>query len=268
MNVKDWLSQLGLEHTGYPDYISVSQIGKWLKCPLSWLFNYASDASAVYPERLLIGSATHAAWETANRLKQNGLVIDGSQFELLYESSDKLVDEVDSLTYPDVNLSSVKSQVRKIVSNSTPIINELPTPLMIETPIEGLMLADTQLVGYIDIFNEADEVLDIKVGSKYKTEAQAMVDLQLAIYAWAMGTRKVGFVSISSASGGVRVIRHEHEKDNLDKFITYADWVTNNINTAKMVNDTNLFVPNPNGYWCGSGCSHCIYCPYSELRNP
>lgn len=266
MKVSDFLESRGLKFTGYPEHISVSQIGKWLKCPLSWLFHYTSDATAIYPNRMLLGSAVHKAFELANRMKQNGIHIDDSQMSPLWEASDSEIDSSDIVQFPEVD-ASLKTQARKIIKNATPIVNDLAPPIFIEKAIDGLSLCGIPLVGYIDIYNDNDEVLDIKVGAKFKTEDQARVDLQLAIYAWAMETRKVGFVSVSSSSGNARVIKTEHEKSDIETFLSYAEWVTSNIHSSVISNDTSGFPPNPNGFWCGDGCSHCLYCPYTMLKN-
>lgn len=264
MKVEEYLNSIGTRYVGYPAHISVSQIERWQKCPHSWLLNYASDALPSFPERMLLGTAVHKGLETAGYIKMTGNVY-VSQLDDICEVVTQHINSTDLTSYDGVDVESMLLQTRKVLSGSIQAIEELPPPLFLEKSIEGLSLAGIPLVGYIDIVN-ADEILDIKVGKRHKTELQAAKTLQLAIYAHAMGIKDVGFLSVSSTTGAYKIIRHQHTSSDIETFVKYAEYITNSIDAAKNSDSIFSFPPNPNGYWCGEGCSHCIYCPYSGLQ--
>lgn len=268
---REFVDELGLALKPFPEHISVSQINSYNQCHLQWFLKYGTTAIPRYPSRMLIGTLVHKGLETANNLVYHGMSIDDAAKSTVEDVINAAIDKIDEDAYVwDDNPSSTYSKVLKVANRAVNVIKELPRPMLVEHPIAGLNLGSTPIEGYIDVFGEDGFVRDFKVGARHKSQAECDKDIQLSLYAWAMSTPKVSYVSISSATGEYKIIESIREPKTIEQHMGAMEMTCENIVDRCCIWDGETtgditiesFPPNLDSKYGCSGCSFYHLCPY------
>lgn len=126
------------------------------------------------------------------------------------------------------------------------------------------------LLGIIDIASENGDVIDIKTGSKKKTQSEADRDLQLTWYSVAYRwltkkrPRSVQFHTVSSARHKVSAEIIHSTRDETDETI-----LSNYLKSALHGIDSGFFPPaNPQSFWCSERyCGYARTCRFYNINN-
>lgn len=265
MNLRDMIENMGLALKPLPEHVSVSQITAYNQCQLQWFLKYGTTAVPHYPDRMLIGTLVHKALETANNLKYHGHEIDDTSHSVVMDVVDTAIAGVDESLYVWNNpAQEVFGRVKKVASKAIRAIADLPRALLVESPISGLDLGGVPLEGYIDMFDEDGYVRDFKVVSRHKTQADCDTDIQLSLYAWAMQTPLVSFVSINSSTGEHKIIESVRQPETIERHVCAMEAAALSIRKKCCNEDPDIsdFPPNLGSIYGCSGCAFYHVCPY------
>ena len=136
---------------------------------------------------------------------------------------------------------------------------------MFEQSIAGFQLGEYELEGYIDLLDIDGRIWDFKVGKQHKTQDGADKDIQLTLYAWALGTNNVGFVSISSATGDHRLVPSSRSDEQIEVCYDALTMIADNIAAANDSEDIRLFPPYIESTFGCKGCALVGSCPFGRV---
>jgi len=185
------------------DYLSHSQIETYQKCPKAYEFQYIVKPEGIgTSEALLVGSAMHkqmAKLLVAKSNPRSTFNLTEAKKLLTQELGDTLgtLAAVRPASPPNVT-QEIQVAVALLEEWHSQIYRHFHTqPDMVEKKIE-LEIGGYPFVGFIDAIDITSnhEVIDWKVTSMAKTQADANNSLQLSIYSMATRYPNVGFVSL------------------------------------------------------------------------
>lgn len=269
-NLREMVSGMGLALKPLPEHVSVSQITAYNQCQLQWFLKYGTTAIPHYPDRMLIGTLVHKALETANNLRYHGQDVDAVSHDTVMNVVETSISAVDESAYVWSNpAKDVFNRTRRVASKAIRVIPELPRALLIESPISGLDLGGIPLEGYIDMYDEAGYVRDFKIVSRHKSQADCDNDIQLSLYAWAMGTPYVSFVSINSSTGEYKIIESVRDTATIGRHVGAMTATAQSIANKCFCEDPDIsdFPPNLGSIYGCSGCAFYHLCPYGGGAN-
>ncbi len=222
-------------------YLSMSQIGMYLRCPRMYEFRYIKGLISPPGIAMVMGTAIHHAVELTHQSTIDTgtpLPIEAGK-DLFSDKWDGMSTELEIKTAPtdkdaDINTKDVGVRLLSLYhKNVVPTI----TPVAVEEKVE-FKLGDVPMMGYIDLIDRGPPrsrtsvpcvcdtvdkrtkcpksllcnldahditVADTKVVRMKKSQAQADNDMQLTAYARAKGTNKVRFDALVKSAKNPRI---------------------------------------------------------------
>ena len=185
-------------------HISISQVLTYLRCPESYRRKYILGEKEPPSVALVEGGAHHRALERANNHKADvGADLAVEDHVALFSDTftDATVEADEELAWAeDETPDGILARGRKLIEAYHASIS----PRLVPKDVEGRInaeIAGTPLLGYADVIagldgDDAPVILDYKTAKRAKTANDLANDLQLAIYARALGIERVAFVSL------------------------------------------------------------------------
>jgi CRISPR/Cas system-associated exonuclease Cas4 (RecB family) len=239
-------------------YLSFSQINMYLKCPRQYEFRYIQGIKRPPSGALILGTVWHSTVEENYRQKivtKDDLPLDHMQDFFADNWESKLEEEEIDFESSPANLKDTGiSVVEAHHKNIAPTVN----PVLVEEKFR-VSLGDNfpfDLLGFWDVVDEDEVVIDNKSYSKTKSQTDIDKDLQLTAYslAYRLVTGKIeGGLRIDSVikTKQPKTVQIKTTRTNQD-----CEWLLELIeNVAKGIMNE-VFFPNPNGWhcspkWCG-----------------
>jgi hypothetical protein len=236
-------------------YLSASQINKYLSCPKQYEVEYVigqkSQGGSVASS---IGSCVHKLVET-NLKKFISGIPEVSELTMENLSSSDL-----SNMFKDVSDLEGESELfwvqeaQKLFKTWYKELGHSIVPLKSEFKIEK-EIAGVPIVGYVDytdIQKGYEQICDLKVVSKSKTESDAKNSIQLAIYALALDNPNVRFDSVVKTKvPKTNQVEYTFSKSELGYFTDLIGEVATNISLGRfpMTDPTNWVCTEK---WCSA----------------
>ena len=236
------------------DYVSASQINMYLRCPNQYKFRYVEGLVIPPGSALTRGKAVHAGQELNYQQKietQKDLPLSDIQeftahkFEEYAEKTDFQKDDPGKVKDDAITLATLYHQ--EVAPNVQ--------PMMVEERVE-VPLADTVLVGYIDLIDTDGYIHDTKTVDRTPPAGEIEKSLQLTAYSLAyrelMGVEERGVkLDYLVNTKTPKVVQQEAKRTqkDIDMFL----YITNHVIDAII---GGVFYPNPtnmmcNERWCG-----------------
>lgn len=260
-----------MQHPDHSDHLSISQIQKFLLCPLAYKFKYVDRIeTGVKSSGLVLGSAFHVAAEELHRdliqgrtrrpAKYRELVVESLATEFgNFEIQTKDGETEESLRSDGIALIDLYHEYRshepaRLVATEQRIERELVN-------VRTGEILDVPFVAFIDLLEESNEgivVVDLKTAGKAYTRLAVDSDLQLSCYGLLMllatGKKpcrlRIDALIKTSKPRVQRVETTRHEADYI-RFWSIASGI-------RMAIRSGVFYPNP-GWQCPT-CEYATLC--------
>lgn len=256
-----------------PDHISVSQINKYLMCPLKYRFEYVDGFPKPFkPADMAFGSAIHAAVEWWHKNRTNGARPEWQDVALIFEA-DLQAQAIDKLKFKDKDsLKSLFEKGRQLLAvymRDYQGLGVLAVELSFRVPLIDLESGEAlelPLDGYIDLIEADDTVVELKTATRIFDQASLIRHLQLSAYAYAFGwlyKRKPRLridILTKSKVPALHSFMVNRDKDALVRFFHIAKGV------LKAIQEGHFY---PNEGWQCSNCEYFEVCHkwrYLEVR--
>lgn len=238
------------------NYLSASQISKYLSCPQQYYRDYILDEKPEFTRTaaISVGSAVHKLVE--NKLSS---ILEGSELE---ESKLFATTPLDSF-FADSDLEDHEpeywhtySQILYKTWYKEVGMSIMPTAS--EFGFESLV-GDVPVLGYIDYVDNSSgrpEIVDLKVTKRAKSEADAKNSVQLAMYAITQENPCVRFDSlVKTKTPKIGVARYTFSKSELGYYTDLIGEVATNISAG------NFPMTAPTQWVCSEKwCAHYTNC--------
>ena len=174
------------ENAQTKEYLSVSRLKCFLRCPLQFYFKYVEKIPAPIDGNLLLGKALHAAAETNFRQKISSrkdisrvqiLEMFNAAFESLKQQEEVILKEDQSFT--ELKVTGLKC-TEILHAELAPAIQPVFIEQHFTFPLINSQFAGFQ--GFVDVVDSSNVVHDIKTAKKSYVESAAQTDLQLIAY--------------------------------------------------------------------------------------
>lgn len=230
------------------DYISVSQINMYLRCPAQYMFRY--ERGIVLPPKtpLTKGKCVHKGIETNYSQK-----IDTFEDLKLSDVQDAVSTEFEvaksETDFEDNDPGKVKDEAISLVTLYHKEVAPTVQPLAVEQKVE-VELGDTKLLGFIDVIDSEGYIRDTKTASKTPSADEATKSLQLTAYSLAYRVLyggdeagvKLDYLIQTKTPKTVTLTAQRTEKD-IARFENIMAAVARAI-------DSQNYYPNPTGFMC------------------
>jgi len=202
-------------------YLSVSQVRLFQSCPRAYEWRYVKDVISPPQARMAEGQAVHRSLEHAHRqyMKSRKMVPLDTMLDTYNDAWNTLKTDVEVWDEDDSEERILKRARAFLLQYHTKYL-PLVTPIVVEQRFWiSLGKCHIPLNGYIDLIadDSADpdtrEVIDYKVVSKSKSQADANNDMQLTVYSHAAGLPKVRFDQfVKTAAPAIKVLRSNRDR--------------------------------------------------------
>jgi len=166
------------------DHISASQVGTYLTCGRQWYYRYIRKLIIPPGGSLTTGKALHKGLEknfTQKIESGNDLhadEVEGTFEEYMKENKEETVWD-ENLQFEDA-LSKGSTLTKKHIKEVAPRIQPIAVEKKIELDLPG---TDKFLLGYIDLIDVDNTIIDHKSSKRSKSQGDVDNNLQLSIYA-------------------------------------------------------------------------------------
>lgn len=166
------------------EYLSVSQVRSYQRCPQQYAFKYIDGIPETYGSSLLVGKAFHYAIEAANRAKYElGETMTTDEvkdtFSAAYEG-EKATIEFEK----DEDPGSLKDRGLEITSKFYENVAQHFNPDYVEQDFD-IIVGDVPFRGFIDLTEKDGTIRDFKTTGKTPASDMAETSIQLVAYALA-----------------------------------------------------------------------------------
>lgn len=242
------------------EHISVTQINMYLRCPAQYYFRYVEGLKIPPSGALTLGKSVHEAFEYNYSQKidtHEDLPVEDVK-EVFADVFDKGAAETQFTE--DEKPGELKDTGVAIVDLYQRTHAPMIQPVAVEkefTIIIPEIAEDVPLLGYIDLVDDKQQVIDHKVYKKTPTDNHVQTDLQLSAYALAYNYL-YGGVPVKLALDCLvktkqpKIIRMEtyRTQTDINRFINTAHGVVNSIkNEIFYPKEQDNFLCSPK--WCG-----------------
>lgn len=246
------------------DPVSVSQVQKYLFCPLNYRFHYIDRIPPPWrPSALVFGSSVHAAAEWFHRERFAGRSPDAAAVVRMFDA-DWFAQNLEPVVFPAKESKEILAEKgRQLVAlyveqanGSVPLLIEDRFEIDLVDPETGEIL-DVRLRGVIDLVEQDGTLVELKTAARTFDTGSLERHLQLSTYALVrfLATGEVPPLRIDALLK-TKVPRLEH----LPATRTIEDlaWTARLIESVALAIRSGTFFPNPS--WKCSECeffSHC-----------
>jgi|11BtaG_2_1085332.scaffolds.fasta_scaffold00898_3 RecB family exonuclease len=244
------------------NYLSASQVTKYLNCPKQYELEYVLNQRPERPRAVAlgIGSTVHKMVELNLQSQIDGVFMEESEI-LKHESLSEMLVGCD-YEGEDIDYWTTYSQILyktwyKGVGNSI-------MPVKSEFGFDSLV-GDVPVRGYVDYLDNSTgkmEICDLKVAKRSKSEADCRNSVQLAMYAIVENIPDVRFDTVCKTKiPKVGIARYSFAKSELDYFTDLIGEVATNISRG------NFPMTSPDSWLCTTKwCAHFDKCRGKHAR--
>jgi CRISPR/Cas system-associated exonuclease Cas4 (RecB family) len=240
------------------EHVSVSQINQYLRCPAQYYFKYIQDMKAPSNGAMTFGKAVHKAIEYYFKGKlEYGQEASLSEVQDVFATT---INKSDNTEWGEEKPDAVKDEGVKTLELYMKEVAPTIQPKAIEQEIR-VPFGDYELLGYIDLIDQNDVIIDTKTTKKTPSAGMLTNGLQLSAYTMAhqfltgndpTGVRLDYIVRLKTP----KIVQIESKKTSHDvnRFLGIMDRVVRNIKEAN-------FYPNPTCMTCNpKSCSYFEIC--------
>ena len=178
------------------DYVSVSRLNLWIRCPLAFKLRYLDGIRTPTSPALFLGQRVHHGLEIWYRHRQLGIPIDHEDLaEQMLAAWDQAVAEEGIQFASSADEQSLRDQAIGLIAAYLGVLDENePPPLAVETCLESPLVDPTtgedlgiKLLGIVDLVlpgQTAPVIIDFKTASKSAAPIMTAHEIQLAAYAY------------------------------------------------------------------------------------
>ena len=254
-----------------PDHLSVSQVTKFLMCPLSYKFHYVDGIETdIKSSSFALGTAFHAAAERLHRDLMNGGVRAAKVYQDLlgdslatefgnFDVQVKDGEDRDSLTGEGGRLMDAYREYRAAQKATLLTVEQ-----RVERELVNVQTGETlglPFIAYLDLIEQNGDglvIVDLKTAKRSYSQGDVDGNLQLTCYGL------LTLLETGKPPSGLRidaVIRNKTPKvQRLETSRTERDFIRfwNLARTVRNAIETSVFYPNPG--WACSGCEFSDCC--------
>lgn len=238
------------------DYLSASQVNKYLSCPQQYYRDYILDEKPefVRPSVMSVGSAVHKLVENKITSVIDNREIDERELFLttdlapFFENTD--LEEQDPEYWYTTSQILYQTWYKELGMSIMPIGSEKKIESLVgDVPVLGY-------IDYIDVSAGSPEIVDLKVTKRAKSLSDARDSVQLAMYAITQENPRVRFDSVvRTKKPKVAVTRYEFAPWELQYYTDLIGEVATNITAG------NFPMSSPTSWSCSqTACIHFDMC--------
>lgn len=256
-----------------PDYLSISQIGTFMRCPMQWKLRYIDGIKTPPSAAAVKGTATHEGVESIYLEKKDTGTFSPST---AVEKAVTVIDRADGIEdwgakgkdgARDTVAGAVSMYIREKLADKVP--QDHIEGIEVEAVWSGVSPSGRMfdMKGYIDLLLR-DKVVDLKTTSRKKTGRDPQHALQVGFYAMAVGKQVVELQNIVTVASPYIQIDQDSPVEILPNVRRIIGSAHDSIESAKKTGNFTA-----NGIFHTWACSFCGYgeqglCPDYKLRSP
>lgn len=211
---------------GWNEPLSATKVKQYLDCPHSFYLQYIVKIPQKTSSPLIEGQAMHKVMEIANKEKiKDGVPWKKERFVSawgdIWQTRKKDVEDWTDGDNPD----SVEGRGNALVADYSRQLAFDITAQKAET-VEQELVKDTQVtpvIAHVDLISDTPRVLDYKV-TKNASRYNADTSIQLGLYSWITGIKKVGYVFFKKLkTPKVEVVVAERSKISVDRVLNVVN---------------------------------------------
>lgn len=231
------------------DYISVSQINMYLRCPAQYYFRYVQGMIIPPKSALTKGKAVHKGQEVNYKQK-----IDTHEDIKLTDLQEVVSTEFETLApetewMPEEDPGKIKDETISLASLYHTEIAPTVQPMLVEEEIL-IDIPGGKLKGYIDLVDMQEYIRDTKTASRTPSQDVISKSLQLSAYALAyrkeMNREENGVkldYLVNTKTPKVVTLEGKRTEQDLQRFVSIATRVMDAIQKG-------VFYPNQDNFMC------------------
>ena len=255
-----------------PSFLSFSAVNMYLKCGLQYYFRYVLGLKLPPPGVVILGSAVHEGLEFDFTQKIESKENRPTK-EILEVYSDRFDREKDNALWgEEENPGEVKDQGSQVLQIYHKDRAQSLQPKEVEKKVKvSFENVDYDLIGYIDLLTEDEQLRDFKTKAKSMSDAEIGSDMQLTTYAFAYHEetgrfpKTLGFDVLVRSPKNPKVQLAETQRGETDcvRLLAYLAHVADGIYK-------NVFLPAQPGTWVCSPkwCGYYDICQREMISRP